>query len=371
MQQVIADLGRVGIGEFKVGLRIYGYGLMMVLGFISGILLARWRARRAGEDPNVVPTLGLLALAGGVIGSRLAYVIEKWHSQFAWRPDPLPEILNITSGGLIYYGGVALATAAILSYLWLRRLPIRRYLDIITPSLMIGLAFGRAGCLLNGCCYGGPCRADFRLGMTFPYASKPLLKLSRQGNLFGAASVSPVFAHQAALPNGQGGMDHRRLPDWLWRRDPLGQIEHYANGTPMLKSPDELTDEQAREALRLRSLPVQPAQVYGIVNALLIAGILLCFSRLREREGVVFCLMLILYSITRFVLESIRGDNPHSLFSLKLTHNQYTSVGAVALGVVIWVLLRRLPASAGPSGRERLALQAQAATARKRKGKER
>ena len=323
MKQIIIDFGQVQIGSWHFALRIYAYGLMLVGGFLCGVLLARWRASRFGEDPNVVPTLGLLALVGGVAGSRLAYVVERWDQQFAWRPDPLGEVLNVTSGGLIYYGGVALASVLILSYLLLRRLPVRRYLDIIAPSLMLGLAFGRVGCLLNGCCYGGRCRADFPLAITFPYASKPLLKFDAGSNCFGGASISPVFAAQAAGPLRPG--DDR-----------------------LLRSPQELSAAEARWAEKLRSLPVQPAQIYGIVNALLLCGLLLGISRLRRREGTVFAWMLILYPITRFVLESIRGDNPHDLLALRLTHNQYTSAGTALAAVVLLMLLRLTSPSAGP-----------------------
>jgi prolipoprotein diacylglyceryltransferase len=78
---------------------------------------------------------------------------------------------------------------------------VRRYLDIIAISLMVGLAFGRAGCLLNGCCFGTACPADWPAGMRFPMFSKPLVKLT--GGLGGFSShteePSPVYEHQFSL----------------------------------------------------------------------------------------------------------------------------------------------------------------------------
>ena len=357
MQQVIIDFGQVHLFGHELGVRIYGYGLMLVLGFLCGITLARWRARRFGENPDVVTSVGLLALLGGVIGARLAFVIEKWDTQFAHLRDPLPEILNITSGGLIYYGGVALASITIIAYLLIRRLPVRRYLDIIAPSLMIGLAFGRAGCLVNGCCYGGPARPDFPLAMTFPYAAKPLVHLGA-GNAYGGASVSPVFAHQVNVTPARGGLAGE-VPEWLFRGERGG-----------LKSPSELTGQQVAEAAHLHSRPVQPAQVYGILNALLIAGLLLAFSRLRRAEGQVFALMLILPAVGRFMEEIIRGDNPHDVLRLVLTHNQYSSLGLMFIGILLWLALRLLPGSAGPFWNERLAVaEIQSAPPKQRKGR--
>ncbi len=346
----------------QLSLRIYGYGLMMVLGFVAAIWLAWWRARRAGENHHAVATVGLLALIGGVLGARLAFVLEVLLKQRAGWPsahriESLADVFNITSGGLIYYGGAALATGVILLYLRLRKLPVRRYLDIIAPSLMIGLAFGRMGCLLNGCCYGGRCRDDFLLRTRFPYASTPLLPFDDASNIFGGASISPPFVEQRGGP----GMEEQALPPWIWVRDAKDRVVYTKGGPndtpkPVLKAPSALEDWQARKALaELHSLWVQPAQAFGIFNALLLTGLLLCFSRLRRREGQVFALMLILYPMTRIVLESIRGDNPHDLWR-QLTHNQKTSLAMTAVGLLLWLGLRLWPRDCGPAWRERLAL---------------
>jgi phosphatidylglycerol:prolipoprotein diacylglycerol transferase len=349
MRQVIIDFGQLG----GFPLRIYGYGLMLVLGFLCGIYLARWRARRFGENGDTVTTLGLLALVGGVVGARLAFVIEKWNSQFASAANPLLEIFNITSGGLIYYGGVLLATALIVMYLLLKRLPARRYLDIIAPSLMIGLAFGRMGCLLNGCCFGERTRAGFPMAMRFPYASTPLADLSDSRNIFAGSTVSPAYAHQFARHE----LD---VPDWL--------LESRPGERQLLKPPSALSGEEARKALNQQSLPAHPGQLYGLINGLLIAGVLLAFSRLRSREGQVFALMLMLYPVTRFVLESVRGDNAHEILQLQFTHNQYSSVVMILAGLATWLALRRWSPSAGAFALERAEGPAGAARNRARKG---
>jgi hypothetical protein len=101
-------------------------------------------------------------------------------------------------------------------------------------------------------------------------------------------------------------------------------------------------------ALAERTSPVKPAQPLGLINALLLAVLLTGFFRLRRWEGQVFALLVILYPVTRFVLEMVRADNPHNLLRGVLTHNQYTSLGMLAAGVVLYLAWRRLPASAGP-----------------------
>ena len=102
-----------------------------------------------------------------------------------------------------------------------------------------------------------------------------------------------------------------------------------------------------------RSRPVKPAQALALVNALILAGLLILFTRIRRREGQVFVLLLILYPITRFVEELIRDDNAHDLLSGILTHNQYTSMAILAVGILLWVALGKLPASAGATWLQR------------------
>ena len=111
--------------------------------------------------------------------------------------------------------------------------------------------------------------------------------------------------------------DFEKVIGWNFHPEMLSRLEETAAGagrdlgttdaSDAFRNSGRASAELYAEALALRSGPVQPAQAYGIVNALLLAGILLFFSRLRWREGQVFAMMLILYPITRIVLESIRG----------------------------------------------------------------
>ncbi len=350
MLKTLVDFGIVNLGVWKGPIRLWGYGAMLVLGFLVGIAMAQRRARRAGENPEVITHLGIMCVVGGILGSRLAYVIQHWDTQYAHSPNMLAAIFNFSSGGLIYYGGVVLATALVLIYLLVRKLSGRRFLDYLAISMMVGLAFGRAGCLLNGCCYGSRCKTDWALSTKFAMYPKPLIKLDGRDNPYsqGDAGLSPVYAHQ--MEQGEIFPDPRLL-----------------DATGRLIPPGDLSPEQVAIAEASLSHPVQPAQILGIINALLLAGILTVFYRLRTREGQVFAVMLILYPITRFALESIRDSNAHDLAAGILTHNQYTSIVTAIVGVVMLLWLRRRPPSAGPNWAERLEAQTNNLTKAKRK----
>jgi len=153
------------------GLPVKGYGLMLMIGFLTAVWMCMRRAQKVRSDPDTALNAAFLALIFGVIGARLFYVAHYWTSHFRGRG--LLAIIDVTSGGLEFYGGFLCAVTAILIFLRIKGHSVRLFLDIMAPSVMWGLAFGRIGCTLNGCCFGGTCPAHFPwpLAVTFPYGS--------------------------------------------------------------------------------------------------------------------------------------------------------------------------------------------------------
>jgi phosphatidylglycerol:prolipoprotein diacylglycerol transferase len=157
------------------GFPIRGYGMMMLLAVLSGIGLAAYRARRAGIDPEMIFALAFWLIVPGMLGARIAYVTEYWSDQY-WpvylESGPMALIfamVNVAGGGLVVYGAFFGAMLG-LGLFWRRhRVPLLATADLIAPSMLLGLALGRVGCLLNGCCFGGPC--DLPWKMTFPWNS--------------------------------------------------------------------------------------------------------------------------------------------------------------------------------------------------------
>src|SRR5262245_12264903 len=96
---------------------IYGYGLMLVIGFLLATQLARFLARRSAMDPEVFVTAGVIALLTGVAGSRISHILENLHdfTQGSFGQN-LMKMVNIRSGGLTYYGGFIAATGCTIVY---------------------------------------------------------------------------------------------------------------------------------------------------------------------------------------------------------------------------------------------------------------
>jgi phosphatidylglycerol:prolipoprotein diacylglycerol transferase len=72
-----------------------------------------------------------------------------------------------------FHGGLAGGLLAGAIYLRKHRLPVLAIADAAAPGLALGYAIGRVGCLLNGCCYGGPTTLPW--GLHFPHTPDPSL----------------------------------------------------------------------------------------------------------------------------------------------------------------------------------------------------
>jgi len=313
------QLFRVPGTEFTV----YSYGPMLVIGFLLALELAKFLARRVKVDAEVLVNAGMIALIAGVVGARLSHVIENWHQY----TDPTRsfaanffDAVNIRSGGLTFYGGLILAFPITIAYGIYKRVPIRLGMDIVAPCLMVGLALGRVGCFLNGCCYGAACDANFIGAITYPYYSNAYLDQYYAGQL----QVPPELTAPSDLP----GQRPRLLDLAEIRRDPTLAVL----------------------AAKQRSNPVHNAQLYSTLPALLIAAVCVAYFTTSPAPGRVMALMLMLEGTTRFILELLRSEPPvvHIMghgWSLSMVLGVLLAIG----GAIMWLALRPPRQSSSPS----------------------
>jgi phosphatidylglycerol:prolipoprotein diacylglycerol transferase len=162
---------------FQFGsLTVTWYGVMVAMGFVAGLWTASRRGMQVGVPPEKILDIGPWLILGAILGARILYVISYWHEQFAGRP--VYEVFMIWRGGLVFYGGLIGASLACLLYCRLKSFPVWKMADIMAPSIPLGSAFGRIGCLLNGCCYGSSCNLPWAIHyprghQTYPFAVHP------------------------------------------------------------------------------------------------------------------------------------------------------------------------------------------------------
>ena len=78
------------------GFRIAYYGIIIGIGMLAGIWVARQDAKRRGQDPEIYLDFALYAIFFSIIGARLYYVIFAWDSY----KDNLIQVFNLRGGGL-------------------------------------------------------------------------------------------------------------------------------------------------------------------------------------------------------------------------------------------------------------------------------
>jgi phosphatidylglycerol:prolipoprotein diacylglycerol transferase len=132
--------------EIHLGpLTLQTFGIMFALGFVAAGALIAKRLPELGKPVDWAYEMCFAALVGGVVGSRLYYIVENY--------DQVKDDLlgNLFSGsGLVWYGGAIGGAIAVLLWAWYRGFLGLVLLDVCAPALAIGYAIGRIGCQLSG-----------------------------------------------------------------------------------------------------------------------------------------------------------------------------------------------------------------------------
>ncbi len=155
----------IAIGKFH----IYTYGVMVALGVLVGVVLARRQGTREGIDPDKIVDITFYVLVSALIGSRLLFVVMNIQE---YAHNPL-KALKIWEGGLVFYGGLLPAVAVGIWYIKRIGLSLWQVTDIFAPSVAIGHAIGRIGCFFAGCCYGKVCSLPWAVTFKDPRSLAP------------------------------------------------------------------------------------------------------------------------------------------------------------------------------------------------------
>ena len=127
-----------------------GYGAFVGACLVVGMSLVMRYGRRTGLPAQGLLDAAFAAVMGGIVGSRLLYVLV--HSgEFV---DAPLSALRVWEGGMMYFGGL-LVGMVVGSVVAIRRgVNLWAGLDTIAPAMGASQAIGRVACLIAGCCYG-------------------------------------------------------------------------------------------------------------------------------------------------------------------------------------------------------------------------
>ena len=220
------------------------HGVFTAVGIAAAVYVAVIFGRRLGFLDDDVYSAALIAIPGGIIGARALFVIERWGTRGL---DSAMDIFRINEGGISIYGAILGGIIGGLIYGAVRKLPLRRALDVAAFAALIGMAIGRIGDLING----------------------------------------EHFSEVSSLP-------------WAVRYTDL-------NNPSVLAHPD---CGLAAFSIDVSQLCAQhPAVAYEMLGDLLIFGLLFVAFHLVRKDGIAFFGFILLYSLMRFGVSELRLDS--------------------------------------------------------------
>ena len=257
------------------------WGLAISIAFILAALVAHRRSARVGIDPDKLAGMYLLAVLAGLAGARLLHLVMS-DDKAEFFANPM-MFFNLTRGGFAFYGGFIGAGLGSVGYARWRGISWLKMADALGPTVMLGVAIGRFGCFMAGCCHGSV--------VAVPDDATTLLP----------ASWGPQL--------------------WVMPHPPF-LIEMMADGVGK------------------NHVPVLATQVYEVFAASTIFALTSwAWAKWRRFDGQIIAMVLMLYAIWRPFNESLRGDTvrgtAYAIGPIELTTSQLISVPVFLTGLAL------------------------------------
>jgi phosphatidylglycerol---prolipoprotein diacylglyceryl transferase len=282
---------------FHIGpITLYSFGLMMAVAFLTANYFFTKELARRGLDIKLAGQITIIALIGGIAGSKLFSVLENWQD---FTHDPMGQLFS--PAGLTFYGGFIVATVWIYVYVKRKRLNFKLFADILAPTVLLAYGIGRIGCQLAG-------DGDYGIPSNLPWAmSYPQGTAKPSVTLIDYYKIHPIERAQ---------VHYDSLTSITVGRDQLGQ---------RISAFDEI-------------VKVHPAPVYETLFCVL-AFVIIWNMRKRfdDQIGGVFAITLIVMGAERLAIEFIR-INP---LYWGLSMAQWISIAMIVVGTAM--LLRPKP----------------------------
>lgn len=246
-------LENVGEGFYIGNFEIRYYGVMIALGFLFGLTLSYYAAKRTkGFDPEMVFDYLICMVIPAIVGARLYYVIFSWD----YYKNHLNEIIEIRNGGLAIYGGIIAAALVLFIFCRVRKVSMAQFTDIAVKGLLVGQILGRWGNFFNREAFG-----------------------SFTDSLFAMQIPTDYFLEHGRLTE----IIESGLYDKAVFLDTGGSVASY--------------------------IQVHPTFLYESVWNLLVLFIILWFTKRKAFDGELTAIYAVGYGIGRFWIEGLRTDS--------------------------------------------------------------
>lgn len=268
-------------------------GLLIGIGAGIYITYREAQAVKGKEEETViedVPASALMwnitAIAGisGILGAKIFHNLEYPNELIE---DPIGALLSFS--GLTFYGGLIVATVAVLYYTNKNKIPTLHMIDAAAPGLMLAYGIGRIGCQLSG-----------------------------DGD-WGIVNLAPKPEWLSFFP------------DWVWGFQYPNNV--LGEGIP-------IPGCEGQHCFMLPQ-PVFPTPFYEVIMAFLLFAGLWTVRKKIKAPGVLFAVYLIVNGIERFTIEKIRVNATYHIGNLEITQAEIISTILIIIGLSLIVILQK------------------------------
>ena len=152
------------------GLKIYSYGLMILLASAIGMLLSSLSAKKKGISADTEFLFLLNSAIGAMIGAKLLYILPRIIEVWDYRDaifNSSKSFIAFIGAGFVFYGGLLGGIGTAIIYCRYYKEPLVTMIEVAVPYIPLAHGIGRIGCFLAGCCYGIPSE---RFGIVFDHS---------------------------------------------------------------------------------------------------------------------------------------------------------------------------------------------------------
>jgi phosphatidylglycerol:prolipoprotein diacylglycerol transferase len=220
----------------------------------------------------------LQAALWGFIGAKIFHNLENIND---FVKDPIGSLIAFS--GLTFYGGLIIATIAIIIYIKKYKISVIHFADAMAPTMLFAYAAGRIGCHMSG-------DGDWGIVNLHP---KPF-------------SWLPNWAWAYQYPHNVVNEGERIA----------GCFGNYCNQLP---------------------LPVYPTTFYEIIGTFILFFIMWSFRKKVRQPGILTGLYLVFAGVERLLIEQIRVNNKYEFLPFKPTQAELISVFLIIFGIVFLI----------------------------------
>jgi len=230
-----------------------------------------WPQDRVGD-------IVLKAALWGFLGAKIFHNLENLEE---FSRDPIGSLISFS--GLTFFGGLILATIAIIYYLKKEKISVIHFADAMAPTMLFAYAAGRIGCQISG-------DGDWGIVNTNP---KP----------FGW------------------------IPDWAWAYQYPHNVVNEGVAIPGCMG----------AYCNQLPLPVYPTALYEIIMMFILFAIMWSFRKKVTQPGILTGVYLIFAGGERFLIEKIRVNNKYDFLPFHPTQAELISVILIIFGLLFLI----------------------------------